>query len=618
MLQSISAGHPSAGWQRRSAQILVDAATWAAGLGTAVWVRYDGAHRLAYDRGLLVAILWAAVLQALVGFSLGLYRGRYQYGSFEEVAGVSLAVSLVALLLLLGDLATGVVRPVPASTPVTGGVVALVFMLASRYLLRVRRERTRLLDPCATKVVVFGAGEAGSQVVQAMLSRRGGTYRPVALLDDDPAKRALRIKGVPVRGDRTALPDVARRTGAEAVVIAVPNAGADLIRDVSARATEGGVAVKVLPPLNEVFDREIREDDVRDVQLEDLLGRRPIDIDLKSVAGYVSGKRVLVTGAGGSIGSELCRQLHRYEPAELVMLDRDESALHAVQLALRGRALFDGTDVVLADIRDVTRIMQVFRERAPQIVFHAAALKHLALLEQYPAESVKTNVWGTLSVLEAAELCDVERFVNISTDKAADPISVLGHSKRLAERLTAHIADGAAGTYLSVRFGNVLGSRGSVLHAFSAQVAAGGPVTVTHPDVTRYFMTVEEAVQLVIQAAAIGGDGEALVLDMGRPVRILDVARQLVDWSGRDLDVVFTGLRPGEKLHEDLFGPGELDHRPLHPLISHVYVPPLDAQRARWLDPGVPSDRLRVMLAECALAASPLGVATSTPATVAG
>ncbi len=290
----------------------------------------------------------------------------------------------------------------------------------------------------------------------------------------------------------------------------------------------------------------------------------------------MAGRRVLVTGAGGSIGSELCRQLYRLEPAELMMLDRDESALHDVQLSLDGRGLLDSPDLILVDIRDGARVEEIFLDRRPEVVFHAAALKHLPLLEAHPAEAVKTNVWGTYNLLRAATRAGVERFVNISTDKAANPCSVLGYSKRIAERLTAMVAEEAdTGRYLSVRFGNVLGSRGSMLGAFTAQIEAGGPVSVTHREVTRYFMTIEEAVQLVIQAGALGDAGEALVLDMGEPVRIVDVARRMIEESGRDVDIVFTGLRPGEKLHEVLFGDGEIGTSPSHPLISHVGVPAL-------------------------------------------
>jgi FlaA1/EpsC-like NDP-sugar epimerase len=283
---------------------------------------------------------------------------------------------------------------------------------------------------------------------------------------------------------------------------------------------------------------------------------------------------VLVTGAGGSIGSELCRQLARFEPAVLLKLDRDESALHAVQLSIHGRALLDGDDLLLADIRDRDRLFELFDHHRPEVVFHAAALKHLPLLESNPQEGWKTNVVGTQNVLDASEHVGVTHFVNISTDKAANPTSVLGYTKRLTERLTAH-KGATGGTYVSVRFGNVLGSRGSVLPAFREQAARGGPITVTHPDITRYFMLVEEASLLVINAGAIGRDGEVLVLDMGEPVKIADVAKRFAEQHHPALEIVFTGLRPGEKLHEDLIADDELGERRAHPLIIHVRAPDL-------------------------------------------
>jgi len=330
--------------------------------------------------------------------------------------------------------------------------------------------------------------------------------------------------------------------------------------------------------------------------LGDILGRCQSDIDLGSVGDHVAGKRVLVVGAGGSIGSEISRQVRDLQPAELILLDRDESALHAVQLSLYGRALLSAPDTVLADLRDAEAIQTIFATRGPQVVFHAAALKHLPLLQRFPGEAVKTNVWGTQVLLDAAR--DVECFVNISTDKAANPTSVLGYSKRITERLTAHAATRHPGRFLSVRFGNVLGSRGSVLTAFEAQAAAGGPITVTHPEVTRYLMTVQEAVHLVIQATAIGRRGEVLVANMGAPVAIEAVARRIVAAHG-DLSVtiVYTGLRPGEKLHEDLFGRDETAMATPHPLISCVDVPPLDPEELRLLDAYASPEAVSAQLA---------------------
>ncbi|RZU50147.1 FlaA1/EpsC-like NDP-sugar epimerase [Krasilnikovia cinnamomea] len=533
----------------------------------------------------LVAIACAITLQTAIGHQQYLYRGRYGFGTFEEVRAVSTTVLAVVVVLSVVDLLVPG-RPMPLSAPLLGGPVALVVMLGVRYLRRLQTERRLRPDAAqATPVLLFGAGAAGQRLLRSLLQDPSGQYVPVGLLDDDPAKRHLQVSGVPVLGARENIPDALTSTGARTLIFAVANADGSLIRHIRGLTLGAGASFKVVPSVSELLDGRVRASDVRDVKVSDLLGRHQIDTDLEAIAGYLKGKRVLVTGAGGSIGSELCRQLDRFEPAQLMMLDRDESALHAVQLSLRGRALLDSPDLILADLRDTEGIKALFEERRPEVVFHAAALKHLPLLETHPGEAVKSNVWGTQTVLEAAAAAGVERFVNISTDKAANPSSVLGYSKRITERLTAHASTTSDGTFLSVRFGNVLGSRGSVLTAFAAQIAAGGPITVTDPDVTRYFMTVQEAVQLVIQAAAIGRDGEALVLEMGQPVRIAQVAKQMAEQADTPVEIVFTGLRPGEKLHEELFGEGEQDARPLHPLISHVAVPPLDPADVRVLAP---------------------------------
>ncbi len=395
------------------------------------------------------------------------------------------------------------------------------------------------------------------------------------------------------------MPPVAReRLGekgpcAQASAVTGTTADAALIGELADAAKRAGLVVKVLPPVHELLTSRIDVGDIRDLTEADLLGRHQVEIDVAVAAQYLAGKRVLVTGAGGSIGAELCRQVHSYAPSELIMLDRDETALHAVQMSIEGHALLDCRHLVLTDVRDRDRIMGVLEERRPEVVFHAAALKHLPLLESYPGEAVKTNVWGTQNLLDAARAIGVERFVNISTDKAADPISVLGYSERLAERLTAHAAQMSDGVFLSVRFGNVLGTRGSVIPTFRDQIKAGNPITVTHPEITRFFMTVTEAVRLVIQAAAIGRSGEALVLDMGEPVRIADVARRLVDQAEQPVGIRYTGLRPGEKLHEVLLADGEVDERPSHPLISQVPVAPLDPRALDGLDPTLVDEPAR-------------------------
>jgi FlaA1/EpsC-like NDP-sugar epimerase len=352
--------------------------------------------------------------------------------------------------------------------------------------------------------------------------------------------------------------------------------------------------------VRELLDGEVDLDDIRTPEARDLLGRHHIETDLDVIAHYLRGRRVAITGAGGSIGAELCRQVAAFEPAELIMIDRDESALHAVQLSIEGRALLNTPSTVLLDIRDREGVRRLFEARRPEIVFHAAALKHLPLLEKYPVEALKTNVWGTLAVLEASAAAGVTRFVNISTDKAANPCSTLGYSKRVAEGLTAGIDAQADGRYLSVRFGNVLGSRGSVLTTFTSQLEAGGPLTVTDPDVTRFFMTVEEAVQLVVQAAGIGNGGEVLVLDMGQPVKIADVAEQLAHTVDPPCPITYVGLRPGEKLHEELFGDGEVPRLSSHPLIRSVAVPRLCGDDVRFLDPKIdPDAAIEVLMQLC-------------------
>jgi FlaA1/EpsC-like NDP-sugar epimerase len=572
---------------RRSAfEACLDGLGWALAFFLVLVSRFDFAVGSVDFRRAALFLPLVVVTQLVTGTVCGLYTGRWSFASFEQVKALSASALLTSAGVAGLDLVLGNPRPVPLSTTIGAGFVAIVWMSGWRYASRMRREaRSRPDGQDMTRVLVFGAGEGGYEVIKAMIRGQHGPYLPVAILDDDPTKRNLRILGVPVVGGRHALREAVDRFGPDVLLIAIPSARSALIADTTRLAREAGLEVKVLPRVSEILRGTADAADMRDVTEADLLGRAAVQTDLSSVAGYVTGKRVLVTGAGGSIGSELCRQLKDFAPSELVMADHDGSALHAVQLAVDGAGLLDSPDVVVLDIRDRARVQQLFGQRSIQVVFHAAALKHLPLLERYPGEALETNVKGTFNVLEAAASSGVERFVNISTDKAADPVSVLGYSKRLAERMTAYMAARADGAYLSVRFGNVLGSRGSMLETFQTQIASGGPITVTHPEVSRYFMTVEEAVQLVIQAATIGSDGDALVLDMGEPVRIADIARMLAEQAGGHIDVILTGLRPGEKVHEVLFGTDEVGMPAVHPLISSVRVPPLDPSTILDLDP---------------------------------
>lgn len=572
----------------------IDGGLWVVATVAAVFLRFDFSFAEAFAGYTLVYALASAAGYLALGGMAGPYAVGHSRGSFEEIVDLMKTALAIGVLGLVIN-AMLPVQLVPRSVPLTAALVGVLGMLAARTVFRTTRARQRAAES-DRRVIVFGAGEGGRQLVRTMLRDPSAGLLPIALVDDDPTKSRLSIDGVRVRGTRKDIVQLADQTNASTVAVAIPSADSALLAEVRGLTADAGLDVLVLPPTTELFRRPTGRD-LRALDLADLLGRRPIKLDSAAIADSINGKVVLVTGAGGSIGSELCRQIAKFGPRKLLLLDRDESALHGTQISMSGRGLLDGDDTILADIRDPARMQEIFTEHQPQVVFHAAALKHLPLLERYPMEAWKTNVLGTLNVLQAAFDHHVETFVNVSTDKAANPTSVLGYSKRLTERLTSDFAARDDNTYVSVRFGNVLGSRGSVITAFTAQIEAGGPVTVTHPEVERYFMLIPEACQLVLQAAAIGADGQVMVLDMGTPAKINDVATTLIDLSGRDdIEVVYTGLRPGEKLSEELFTPGEDIQQSAHPLVNHVDVAALTPHDVLAADSA--SDTVAYMRAE--------------------
>jgi FlaA1/EpsC-like NDP-sugar epimerase len=557
-------------------RLLLDVFSWSVAACVAVYLRFDFEIPEGFRHKLLQFIPLIGAVQLIIGLASGLYRRRWRYGSSDEVAALvitSLTTTIAAVVL-----SNWIFEPhlLPTSAILFAGVAGLVLMAGIRYAWRFLLERHNRPGIGAERMIVFGAGEGGDQAIRAMLQAPHSPYLPVAILDDDPLKKRLSIKGVRVLGGSSDIAEVMRTVSATVFLVAVPSIDRELLTRITRAAERCGLIVKVLPSVDQLLSGDVSVDDIRDLTEADLLGRHQITLDLSSIAKYLLGRRVLVTGAGGSIGSELCRQISKFNPLELMMLDRDESALHEVQLSITGSAMLDTPDVILCDIRDKASLNKIFVARRPEVVFHAAALKHLPMLEQYPAEAFKTNVIGTRNVVMASKLVSVLKFVNISTDKAANPISVLGYSKRIAEKITSTLTDHQTGIYVSVRFGNVLNSRGSVLTTFREQIARGGPVTVTHPDVTRYFMTIPEAVQLLIQAGALGSQGEVLVLDMGNPVRILDVAERMITQSQKNIEIKFSSLRSGEKIYEDRLGRDEDDRRPFHKLISHANVPMMD------------------------------------------
>jgi len=407
----------------------------------------------------------------------------------------------------------------------------------------------------------MGAGDAGAMIVREMQANPGLGFVPVGLLDDDRAKVGMTIHGVVVQGTRDDIPRLVREEQIDEVVIAMPTAPGRAIRDVVSICQQAGVACKTMPGIYELISGRVSIRQVREVRIEDLLRREPVQMDGVEAGRYLTDAVVLITGAGGSIGAELCRQIAVYRPRQLLLLGHGENSIYHVALELRERFPRLTAQPLIADVRDYEQLIAIFTRYKPEVVFHAAAHKHVPLMETNVAEAVMNNVFGTRCLLQASEASGVVRFVLVSTDKAVNPVNVMGATKRIAELLVQDVARRTGRAYVDVRFGNVLGSRGSVVPLFQRQIAAGGPVTVTHPEMRRFFMTIPEAVQLIIQAAALGQGDEIFVLDMGEPVRMVDLAAELIRLSGlepgRDVEIVFTSPRPGEKMSEALFANGE-------------------------------------------------------------
>lgn len=548
--------------------VIWDLAVWGFAAWLGWWVRDEIAPLDNSSMRLVWLLLLAATVYNLFAIVNRLYGARWRTGSFAEAAAVTVSWLLAAgfPFVLNGFF----MRPrVPMSILVFQAALAAAGLLGGRALWRLANEYLSRPDPFGRKrLVVYGAGEAGESLMRSIRSDRNIDFVPVAVLDDDPSYARRTVGGIDVAGGRDQIASFAGR--ADTLLIASFELEAEEVASISTAGADAGLEVLVMPTPSEMLGMLGTIDDARPIQISDLLGRPEVEIDTDAVQRYVGGARVLVTGAGGSIGSELARQVAKLGPAKLYMLDRDETGLQQLQLSIFGHGLLNDPGLVLANIRDRDRVFEVFREIRPDVVFHAAALKHLPLLESHPREGLRTNVHGTRNLLDAAVEVNVKRFVNVSTDKAADPTSVLGTTKRVAETLTISTARHSPGTFVNVRFGNVLGSRGSVLPTFERQLDEGGPLTVTHPDVTRYFMSIPEAVRLILQAGAIGQDGETMVLDMGTPVKIVDLAERLIAHRGSPAKIEFTGLRPNEKLHEDLLSGAEQPLPGPHPRITHI------------------------------------------------
>lgn len=495
--------------------------------------------------------------KAALIYYFGLHRQSWHKVGIRDLQRLIAVLAIWAVPLYLLNFVLYPSSWVPRSLPLIEGGVSLLLMGGLRLLARGLFERVDARSASSAKrVLIVGAGEAGTIVAREMLRHPSAGLQPIGFLDDERAKQGQSFVGLPLLGVVDALPKVIAETNADEVLIAMPSALGRVVRRVVDLAREAGVAYRIIPGVFEILSGKVGISQIRQVSLEDLLRRDPVKLETSQIAGYLEGRTVLVTGAGGSIGSELVRQVSRFAPKKLVLLGRGENSIYLIQQELRRTYPELETHAVIADVRDLNTLKNAFSSFRPEVVFHAAAHKHVPLMEENPWEAVLNNVRGSSNVVDLCLEFGVQRLVNVSTDKAVNPTSVMGASKRCAEFLVQRGAGRTKGQFVSVRFGNVLGSRGSVIPLFQEQIKAGGPVTITHPEMTRYFMTIPEASQLVLQAGALAENGAVYVLDMGEPVKIVDLAKDVIRLSGfevgRDIEIAFSGVRPGEKLFEEL------------------------------------------------------------------
>ena len=574
----------------------------------AYWLRFNTEIPQFNVPNMLRAMLWVVPLQAGIFFGSGMYRGMWRYASVPDLQRIALAVlgstlTIAMVLLILPPQSP----PVPRSVLLLDPILLILLLGGSRLGYRVWKERRlrNVLGSPERPVVILGAGDAAADLLKNLA--REGDWRVLGLLDDDPDKRGRQIQGVNILGTLDELIDLAPRLGVGRAIIAMPSASHQSRRRALEICRRAGVEALTVPSYQDLVSGRVTVSQVRNVELDDLLGRDPVLLDEGRLQEWIRGRGILVTGAGGSIGSELCRQIARFEPAQLVLFEHNEFALYRMEQEFAEQHPRIALKCVIGDVKNTARMDEALAAHRPQIVFHAAAYKHVPLMEEDNAwEAIQNNVLGTWRVAEAAIAHGVEKFVLVSTDKAVNPTNVMGASKRLAEIVCQGLQARNTTRFVTVRFGNVLGSNGSVIPKFREQIARGGPVTVTHPEITRYFMSIPEAAQLVLQAGLMGSGGEIFVLDMGEPVKIADLARELIRLSGfgeSDIGIEFIGLRPGEKLYEELLADGEHTLPTPHPKlrIANSRSAPDAAWMAElvtWLQQATPgTERARAELA---------------------
>lgn len=535
----------------------------------ALYLRFEGNIEIEYLNVYIDNALFLTIIKVITFYYFKLYKSEWKYASIDELVHVIVACILanaVALSILIIRQAH-----LPRSVYIITGMFDVAFVGGIRFsirALRKARQSSIVLRNGYNRIMIIGGGDAGAMVIREYNNHVQLNSKPVAIIDDDDNKQGMIIRGVPVLGKREDIPRLAREMSIDEIVIAMPSVDRSEIRNIVDMCRQTRCRLKILPGMYELIDGKVSIKSIRDVQIEDLLGRDEIKINIDEISTYLKGRVVLVTGGGGSIGSELCRQIPRFKPKKLIILDIYENNAYDIQNELLRTYKDINLKVYIASIRDKKRIENIMMEERPDVIFHAAAHKHVPLMEENPGEAIKNNVMGTLNLAHCADKNGVKRFVMISTDKAVNPTNVMGASKRVCEMIIQSINEISKTEFVAVRFGNVLGSNGSVIPLFKKQIEQGGPVTVTHKDVTRYFMTIPEAVGLVIQAGSMAKGGEIFILDMGEPVKIMDLAKELIKLSGFepnvDIPIKIVGLRPGEKLYEELLldeeGIGQTKH----------------------------------------------------------
>ena len=547
---------------RRFIVFLSDMALISLALSAAFLLRFDFRIPPNYADLFLDCLMVVLVVKPLVFIAVGFYQNLWRYASLQDGIEILKGVTFASILAVSAVFFLREFAPLPRSIFLLDWFLSLGLIAASRLLWRVYRESLLVSGASdGPRTLIVGAGEAGSLLLKEIRRHSRSPYNIIGFVDDDPDKRGMKLHGVPVLGTTKSLNSLIRLNDIKDVIISMPSADSKTVRTIVDLCRNANVTFKTLPSIGELIDGTLSVSQIKNVEIDDLLGREPVVLDRELIGSYLTGKRVLVTGAAGSIGSEICRQVAQFRPEKLVLLDQAETPLYEIEKELIGD--FPELRIVplMCDVRDREKVDDAFDEFAPEVVFHAAAYKHVPMMEYNPAQAVLNNVFGSMNVIDAAVQFKVKNFVMISTDKAVNPTNVMGATKRAAEIYVQALSRSGHTRFTTVRFGNVLGSNGSVIPLFKEQIANGGPVTVTDKRILRYFMTIPEATQLVLQAGGIGSGNEILVLDMGEPVRILDLAEELIRLSGlipyEDIDIVFTGLRPGEKLFEELLLEGE-------------------------------------------------------------